>query len=388
MNILFSITYFDPYVSGLSLYVKRLAMALAREDYTITVLTMKHDASLPTRQSGRLTIARAHPFIRIHKGFLSFDWWKQSWRLVQKAQVVIINLPQVEGVIPALLGKMQGKRVIAIYHCEVMLPSGFFYDVIQTGLELCNLASLLLADTIVTYTREYAKESRLLRLVRKIKSHTVFKSIYPVIPIPRVRPSVVRVLQKKIFSARSNTSARTFVIGVAARLSTEKGIEYLFMALPRIQKLMKTKAITLAIAGPMTPVGEYEYKRRIMTLSKKYKKNVVFLGEISPSDMGSYYQCIDVLAVPSINGTESFGIVQVEAMLVGVPVVSSDLVGVRVPIQKTGMGIVVPSKNAQKLGTAIAQVLKRSYEKSYVDRVKRIFDEKKVIATWKRVLSQ
>lgn len=388
MNILFSITYFDPYVSGLSLYVKRLAMALAREDHTITVLTMKHDASLPTRKSGRLTIVRAHPFIRIHKGFLSFDWWKQSWLLVQKAQVVIINLPQVEGVIPALLGKMQGKRVIAIYHCEVMLPSGFFYDVIQTGLELCNLASLLLADTIVTYTREYEKSSRLLRLVRKIKSHTVFKSIYPVIPMPRVRPSVVRLLQKKIFSARSNTSARTFVIGVAARLSTEKGIEYLLMALPRIQKLMKTKAITLAIAGPMTPVGEYEYKRRIMTLSKKYKKNVVFLGEISPSDMGSYYTCIDVLSVPSINSTESFGIVQVEAMLVGVPVVASDLVGVRVPIQKTGMGIVVPPKNAQKLATAIAQVLKRSYEKSYVDRVKRIFDEKKVIATWKRVLSQ
>ena len=54
--------------------------------------------------------------------------------------------------------------------------------------------------------------------------------------------------------------------------------------------------------------------------------------------MGSFYTCIDVLVVPSINSTEAFGLVQVEAMMMGVPVVASDLPGVRVPVQKQGWG--------------------------------------------------
>jgi len=100
-------------------------------------------------------------------------------------------------------------------------------------------------------------------------------------------------------------------------------------------------------------------------LVEKYKDYVVFLGEVKSEDMGSFYSLIDVLVLPSINSTEAFGMVQVEAMMVGVPVVASDLPGVRVPIQKTGMGKIVPIKDSHKLAEAVVEVLvnKKKYVK-------------------------
>jgi glycosyltransferase involved in cell wall biosynthesis len=74
-------------------------------------------------------------------------------------------------------------------------------------------------------------------------------------------------------------------------------------------------------------------------------------------EIGNFFGACDVLTVPSINSTESFGLVQIEAMLSGCPVVASDLPGVREPIRMTGMGEVVPIKDACALADGIVRVL-------------------------------
>jgi len=61
--------------------------------------------------------------------------------------------------------------------------------------------------------------------------------------------------------------------------------------------------------------------------------------------------------VPSLNSTESFGLVQVEAMLCGTPSIASNLPGVRVPPQSTGMGEVVPIGDSPALAKAIIRIL-------------------------------
>jgi len=71
-----------------------------------------------------------------------------------------------------------------------------------------------------------------------------------------------------------------------------------------------------------------------------------------------------VLTVPSINSTESFGLVQVEAMLSGCPVVATNLPGVREPARVTGMGEVVPLRDARGLADGIVKVLE--HRSSYV----------------------
>jgi glycosyltransferase involved in cell wall biosynthesis len=73
--------------------------------------------------------------------------------------------------------------------------------------------------------------------------------------------------------------------------------------------------------------------------------------------MAAFFHSLDVLVVPSTNSTESFGLVQVESMLCGTPVVASNLPGVRQPIAMTGMGRVVPVADPPALAEAVNAVL-------------------------------
>lgn len=387
MKILFSITYYHPYVSGLSLAVSRWAEGLSKAGHTVRVLTMNHTGGLRNVGVMRgIRVIRSKILATFSKGFVSVDWFVQSWREVQKNDVIVVNLPQFEGIVPACLGKLFGKLVIAIYHCEVVLPEGFINTIVQSLLEISNFLTLLMADRVVTYTQDYASSSRLLRSLKLLRKTTKISYIVPPIPKPKENKALTKQLQKKI--GRTDV-----VIGVAARLAAEKGIEYLLEALPLVSARRVLSGaflhghpqrgprpvealrppppvvtVKIVIAGPMEPVGEAVYKEKIIKLVTRYKKQVVFLGEIPPEHMGSFYRLLDVLVLPSVNSTEAFGMVQVEAMKWGVPVVASDLPGVRVPVQKTGMGIVVPPRDAKSLGAAIISVCsqKNLYAKSDV----------------------
>ena len=80
-------------------------------------------------------------------------------------------------------------------------------------------------------------------------------------------------------------------------------------------------------------------------------------GSLAPEHLADLYSVAQVLVLPSTNSTESFGMVQVEAMLCGVPVVASDLPGVRQPVRMTGMGEIAPVKDAAGLAQRLLSVL-------------------------------
>ena len=141
----------------------------------------------------------------------------------------------------------------------------------------------------------------------------------------------------------------------------------------------------IAVAGPMEPVGEEAYKKKILTLVSSNAHQILFLGTLTQDEMGAFYALIDVLVVSSVNSTEAFGLVQVEAMLCGVPVVATDLPGVRVPIQQTHMGIVVPPKNAKDIAEAIIAIVKK--KKSYIlptTSIQTIFSYEQTIDAYNR----
>ena len=74
---------------------------------------------------------------------------------------------------------------------------------------------------------------------------------------------------------------------------------------------------------------------------------------LTQAQMPAFFAACDVLVVPSLNSTESFGLVQVEAMLCGTPSIASNLPGVRQPPLMTGMGEVTPIGDADALAEAI-----------------------------------
>jgi len=78
---------------------------------------------------------------------------------------------------------------------------------------------------------------------------------------------------------------------------------------------------------------------------------VRFVGQVSPDLLPEYYRLGDVCVLPSINQGEAFGMVLLEAMSSGVPVIASDLPGVRTVAQKGGL--VVEPGNAYELADAL-----------------------------------
>lgn len=350
MHVLFTVSYYAPYVSGLTLAAKRWAEAVTKT-YPVTVLTMNHTGTLPELETiNAVSIERAHTVFRISKGFVSLDWFIRLLRLVNTHDTVVIHLPEFEGVVAALVAKFQGKRVVSIYHCEVDLPKGFLNDIVQSVLEVSNFMTLAVSDHIITYTDDYAAKSRIMGALRRLKHRSAFSSVIPPIEKPTRNTRTENYL-------RNSLGSTPIVIGVAARLAQEKGIEYLLAAVPMLKKRMR-KSFKIVIAGSPTPVGEEIYRQTMSKLLAQYADTVLCVGEIPPDHMGSFYRMLTMLVLPSVNSTEAFGLVQAEAMYAGIPVIATNLPGVRIPITKTGMGILVPPRDAHALSDAIVRIAK------------------------------
>ena len=99
-----------------------------------------------------------------------------------------------------------------------------------------------------------------------------------------------------------------------------------------------------------------------------------------------FFAACDLLVYSSLNATESFGIVQIEAMSQGIPVVASDLPGVRQPVLQTGLGRIVPVRNAAALAEGIISVLDESREARIIpESYLKQFEQKKVAERYQEI---
>ncbi len=347
MRILFVLTYYRPHVSGLTIYVERLARAMARRGHTVTVLTSQYDRTLPREEvRDGVRVVRAPVLFRVSKGVIMPTFGLLATRLVRQHDVISLHLPQFDAAGVALRGRLMGKPTTLTYHCDLSLPPGLFNRFVNRVVDVMNDLAGRLADVIVAYTEDFARHSPYLsRFYHKVRV------IPPPVEIPHPRPEAVAA-----FAQRHSLNGHR-VIGMAARLATEKGVEYLLYALPRI--LEEFPNARVLFAGQYRNVlGEEAYARRLAPLLERYRDHWEFLGVLNPEEMAVFYANSDVLVLPSLNSTESFGLVQVEAMLCGTPSVASDLPGVRQPVYQTGMGEVVPVADADSLAEAILRVLR------------------------------
>ena len=349
MRILTVLTYYRPHTSGLTIYAERLARALARRGHQVTVFTTQYDRILARDEMQHgVRVIRAPVAYRISKGVIAPTFGLMATRLVKENDVVHLHLPQLDAPGVALRGRLLRKPTVLTYHCDLALPPGPINFFLNRGVHLLHHLAAKLADRIVTYTQDYADNSPYL-------SH--YKHKLQIIPPPVELPTVLNG-EIEVFAKAHNTSERQPVIGMAARLAAEKGVEVLLDALPSIiEKYPQTQVL---FAGQYEDVlGEKEYYNRLLPVIRKYQQQGQweFLGVLNPSQMAAFYPNLDVLVVPSLNSTEAFGLVQIEAMMHGIPCVASALPGVRQPILTTGMGKVVPVGDPTAFASAIQAIL-------------------------------
>ena len=347
MKILLALTYYRPHTSGLTIYAERLARALAERGHQVTVLTSQYDKTLPrSEETAGVQVVRVPVAFRVSKGVIMPTFGAVAWQLVRAHDVLSLHLPQFDASGLAARGRLLKRPVTLTYHCDLQLPPSLFSRVVDKVVFGSNVAAAQFADAIVAYTQDYATHSPFLsRYLNKVKV------IPPPVHVPDVTPEEIVA-----FRARWNLQPAQRVIGFAARLATEKGVEVMLDALPRV--LQAHPDARVLFAGPYQNVlGEEAYARRILPLVEQNHDHWTFLGVLNPREMAAFFHTCDVTVLPSLNSTESFGLVQVEGMLCGAPSIASALPGVRQPVRMTGMGEVVAIGDSAELAEAVIRVL-------------------------------
>ena len=133
-------------------------------------------------------------------------------------------------------------------------------------------------------------------------------------------------------------------------LSKVKGIDTLLNAVPIIRKKILNLCLYVAGSGPE------ENKLKELVKELNIEENVNFLGYVSEIEKYSYYKSADVCVFPSIY--EPFGIVLLEAMACGKPVVASNVGGIPFVVEEGKTGLLFESGNVEDLADKIMTILK------------------------------
>ncbi|MBI4267331.1 MAG: glycosyltransferase family 4 protein [Chloroflexi bacterium] len=134
------------------------------------------------------------------------------------------------------------------------------------------------------------------------------------------------------------------------RLERRKGLIYLLRAYYQMKRELPDSR--LIIVGPGTRL------RRIYEkwIRESRLEDVVFVGGVSYEDLPRYYQTADVFCAPAL-GRESFGIVLLEAMAMGKPIVATNIKGYASVVASGEEGLLVPPKDSRALSQALMSVL-------------------------------
>lgn len=360
MKILISSTYFYPYSSGLSVYAMRLADGLSERGHDVVILTSQYKDELATVELiGKFKIVRVPVSMRLSKGVLMPSLNKIASQWIEWADVVNLHLPQFESLLLSQLAKKLGKPLLATYHCDLVSRNGGLVD--RLAVKVTNaLGRFVLKDAnlIVQNSLDYAENSSLLSQFHE-------KVVEVPTPVKATKVSVERV---DAFRQKYRIKKNEKVIGLAGRVAAEKGYEFLALALPGILEVFPDVRVVHA-GNWKSVVGEQGYQIQVERFIEPFGQKWTSLGYLSDEDFEAFFAVCDVLMFSSLNATESYGIVQIEAMAQGTPVVASDLPGVRQPVLQTGLGKIVPIKDPSAIANAVIEILKNGSKARFVPTI-------------------
>src|SRR5512144_615006 len=139
MKILTVLTYYRPHTSGLTIYAERLARAFVKRGHQVTVMTTQYDRSLPREETmDGVKIIRVPVAVRVSKGVLAPTFGLVATQLVAKHDVVQMHLPQFDAPGVAARARLLGKPAVLTYHCDLLLPPGFFNRLVNAVVHFQN----------------------------------------------------------------------------------------------------------------------------------------------------------------------------------------------------------------------------------------------------------
>jgi len=287
--------------------------------------------------------------------------------MAKDADVVHIHLPFPLADAALLLSGFRG-RVVLSWHSDIVKQKKlmtFFRPLINRTLKR--------ADAVLTATQGHIDGSDFLPRFRK-KCRIV---PYGLTVEDYLRTDGGGFLSDKL---SDKNAVKVFFTG---RLVYYKGVDVLLKAFRRIN------GCELFIAG----TGELEVSLREYAKKHNLEEKVHFLGFLPDDDLKAAYADCDIFVLPSVAKSEAFGIVQLEAMVCGKPVINTSLPsGVPFVSVHGKTGLTVPPSDAKALASAVNtlasdSLLREKYGKAASERVLNEFNEKNVIKKLYSVLA-
>ena len=158
------------------------------------------------------------------------------------------------------------------------------------------------------------------------------------------------------------------------RMEPRKGLIHLLRAFRKLQRDGVRARLLLVGTGP----GEREARRYVLT---RQLDDVEFLGRVSEAQKAQLFKTADIYVSPA-TGRESFGIVLLEAMSAGAPIICSDIHGYRGVVRRERDGILVEPGNADALAAAIRRLIDDPELRAQLSRAG---EERAQLFTWERV---
>lgn len=329
MRILHVYKDYHPVLSGIENHLRVVAREQAERGHAVTVL-VTNPAGMQTsvREEEGVQVIRASRMTTVASTPLSLSLFSQLRQ--QKPDIVHLHFPYPLGEVSQwLVG--QGQANILTYHSDVIKQAGI--------LKLYNplLKRILQSmDRIIATSAPYIQSSPYLRPLADRCT---------VIPlgIDIERFSQPQSQNVKTLHARYPGPLLLFV----GRLRYYKGLHYLIEAMKHIHATL----LVIGTGPEAANLGEQAYLAGVAD-------KVRFLGDISDDNLPAYYQAADLFVLPSSHRSEAFGIVLLEAMAAGTPLISTELsTGTSWVNQHDTTGLVVPPRNPDALTQAINSLL-------------------------------
>jgi glycosyltransferase involved in cell wall biosynthesis len=319
--------FYTPHMGGIETHLQALCSAL-RDEVDLRVIvssddnhTVEHTLDgVPVHRIATLLTAFSTPICPAMVARIR----------ASRADLVHIHLPNPTAVLAYLASGHRGRLVIT-YHSDTVRQK-----VMGRLFEPFLQAILRRASAIIATSPNYLATSSALQPHRD-RCHVIPYGIDTAQFEQRDAAAVDRVHRK--YGPR-------MVVSVG-RLVYYKGFEYLIRAMSQVR-------------GKLLIIGDGPLRGELGDLASQLgiADKVIFAGEIQNSSVAPYYQAAVVFALPSVARSEAFGIVQIEAMAAGLPVVNTALdSGVPFVSLHNQTGLTVPPRDPKALAVALNRLL-------------------------------
>jgi len=319
MKIAHLVCTFPPYHGGIGNTCWHEAEGLSSE-HQITILTPIYRANQKIH-SEHFKLIYLRPWLK----YGNAAWVPQIKKYLSSFDIIHLHWPFIGAAKAVLVWKMfHPKKKLIIQYQMDLVGQGIFKVIFSVYRWIFLPLMVKLADKIIVSTFDYAEYSQLKRFFKKhpdkfiaIPLGVEMNKFYP-------EPKNLDLMNKYGLSFDDNI---LLFVGGLNRAHYFKGLENLLRAVAVLAQ--EGLVIKLLI------VGQGELKDHYQKLSQLFgiKDRVIFADQVSDTDLPQYYNLADIFILPSVNQSESFGLVNLMAMACAKPIVVSDLPGVRTLVQ-------------------------------------------------------